>query len=182
MSPILDSIGSVKGYGWGSLLALSSFESIATATGSGNFSFTSIPSTYQHLQLRIHFTTTNTGMPLGIRFNNDSSSLYAYHKLTGSGISVEAGANINDNYIGLFYGNGFVATQPNVAIIDIHDYASTSKNKTVRSFAGNDVNGSGGMIYLESGLWRSTSAINRIDSTFLTGNSNVSIALYGIKG
>jgi len=158
------------------------FESIATiTTGTGNFSFTSIPSTYKHLQLRINFLTTNTGSPLGIRFNNDSSSIYAYHRLTGSGSAAGAGGQASDSYIGLFYDKGFIGTHPNVAIIDIIDYASTTKNKTLRSFAGNDDNSTNGEVYLESGLWASTAAINRIDSVFMSGNSNVTYSLYGIK-
>jgi hypothetical protein len=160
----------------------SSYESIATiTTGTGNFSFTSIPSTYKHLQLRINFLTTNVGSPLGIRFNNDTSSIYAYHRLTGDGSSAGAGGQASDSYIGLFYDKGFVGTYPNVAIIDIIDYASTTKNKTLRSFAGNDNNSTGGEVYLESGLWASTAAINRIDSVFMSGNSSVTYSLYGIN-
>lgn len=164
-------------------ISSSSFESIATVTtGAGNFSFTSIPSTYKHLQLRINFLTTNVGSPLGIRFNNDTTSIYAYHRLSGNGTSADAGDHASDSYIGLFYATGFIATYPNVAIIDIIDYASTTKNKTLRSFAGSDKNASGGEVYLESGLWASTTAINRIDSVFMSGNSSVTYALYGIKG
>jgi hypothetical protein len=179
MSPILGIIASsISGS-----ISSSSYESIATiTTGTGNFSFTSIPSTYKHLQLRINFLTTNTGGALGIRFNNDSSSIYAYHKLTGDGSSAGAGGQASDSYIGLFYDKGFIGTYPNVAIIDIIDYASTTKNKTLRSFAGNDNNSTGGEVYLESGLWASTAAINRIDSVFMSGNSNVTYSLYGIKG
>ena len=36
MSPILESIGSVKGFGWGALLSSTAFESIASAVGTGS--------------------------------------------------------------------------------------------------------------------------------------------------
>jgi hypothetical protein len=56
VSPILESIGSVKGFGWGAAgLLPPSYESIATVNITGNTStvnFNSIPSTFKHLQLR----------------------------------------------------------------------------------------------------------------------------------
>jgi hypothetical protein len=65
----------------------------------------------------------------------------------------------------------------------IHFSASTTKNKTLRSFTGQDRNGAGQM-WLTSGLWMSTSAINRVD-LFVSGvlwTTDSTFALYGIKG
>jgi hypothetical protein len=72
-----------------------------------------------------------------------------------------------------------------VAIVDIHDYAATTKNKTVRNISGVDTNNtSDGLIYLSSGLWQSTSAVSSIDVFFSGENFTTStvVSLYGIKG
>jgi hypothetical protein len=67
-------------------------------------------------------------------------------------------------------------------ICDVLDYANTNKFKTLRSLTGNDRNGSGS-IWLDSGLWRSTSAITSIKFTTGTAFAQYSqFALYGIKG
>ena len=148
-----------------------SFESIATATGtgsSGTITFSSIPSTYQHLQIRMLGKTATAAAgadALDITFNNDSNGNYVYHNITGDGASATAGASsTSTTFIRIGAGAGR-ATETNicaVSIIDIHDYASTTKNKTVRRFGGFDKNGSGGSIILNSGLWMSTNAINTI--------------------
>ena len=186
MSPILESIGSVKGFGWGALLATSSYESIASASGSGVriLTFTSIPSTYKHLQIRgIGFSTTSDNWSL--RFNNDSSAIYTVHGLRGTGASVDAlgyASPFDDkaSFVGL--GAGGAGNNPTGSIIDIHDYTSTTKYKTVRSFWGADQNGSG-QLGITSNLWLSTSAITRIDiiTTNYDMNAGTSYALYGIK-
>ena len=69
------------------------------------------------------------------------------------------------------------------SIIDILDYASTSKFKTTRVLDGYDANGSGEVI-IGSGNWRSTSAITSITLGPSSGNMKLysSFALYGIKG
>lgn len=176
---VLDSGGAGGGAG--------AYESIATATPSGTstVSFTSIPSTYKHLQIRISAITSASGGSFRGTFNGDTTSAnYIGHYLDGLGSSVVAGSNSGVGWMsfGLTYA-GMVTTYPNVSIVDIHDYASTSKNKTVRSFAGSDENGAGS-VDLVSGLWISTSAINRVDvvtgsGTFQTGSR---VSLYGIKG
>lgn len=173
----------------------SSYESIATATPSGvtSVTFSSIPSTYKHLQLRI-ISRTNVptdGWDLAVRFNNDSNQVYDQHDLIGNGGTAISQATTNSSRFtviqagtGTSIGSSFFGS----GIVDIHDYASTSKNKTVRSFSGANWNASTNVQYiaLSSALWRNTSAINRIDvlvdfstSTFTAGTS---IALYGIKG
>jgi hypothetical protein len=69
-------------------------------------------------------------------------------------------------------------------VIDILDYANTNKNKTIRSLAGSDANGSG-TIWFGSIAWLSTSAITSLSFNIESGSNFTqysSFALYGIKG
>jgi len=161
------------------------YEAIASAspTSGTSVSFTSIPSSYKHLQIRAHWKTASSGADLIMRFNNDTASNYAYHYIRGdSAGTVSMGAGPNESSITVQDSDGdyFVAS-----IIDIHDYADTNKYKTSRIFAGRNNNGtSTTRVQLRSGLWMSTSAIDRIDLSFggTTFSNGSTIALYGIKG
>lgn len=172
-----------------------SYESIASAVGNGSSSvitFSSIPSTFQHLQIRgITRTTTNSPEPgttfWDLTFNSDNSTNYTRHRLAGDGASVIASAETAVTGVRI-YSAGSRGTETNrvgAAIVDIHDYASTTKNKTVRAFAGMDPNSStNDEVTLSSGLWINTAAINSITITIGSGAfaTNSVIALYGIKG
>lgn len=172
----------------GGATASASYESIATATGtgsSGTITFSSIPSTYTHLQLRVHaIATAYSGTGGYMRFNSDTGSNYAYHWLAGSGSAASAGGVATQTTMQVLLNNvvGLHNTSANAAIIDVLDYASTSKYKTLRDFEGVDINGSGDIV-ISSGLWQSTSAINSI--TFYLGSGSfattTTVALYGIK-
>lgn len=167
------------------------FDSIATASGTGSsptISFSSIPSTYRHLQIRAIARTTelSTGFAyLTMNFNGVSTSDYAQHKLIGDGSAASAtGVGFQTSIeIGNCVKNSEPANILGVTIIDIHDYASTTKNKTVRSISGWDTNGSGRMMLL-SGLFVNTTAITSITLQNSSGNFTTSsvFALYGIKG
>ena len=167
------------------------FESIAYADGtgsSGTITFSSIPSTYQHLQIRAIMRNSAAASDASfgqMRVNGDTTTAnYAWHELYGDGASVSAsGANDGLPYYGTVVRNNATSGIVGVTIIDIHDYASTSKYKTIRVFTGNDRNGSGDIV-LWSGLWENTNAITSLD--FLAGGANnfttaTSFALYGIK-
>lgn len=175
----------------------SSYESIATVTGNGSattLTFSSIPSTYQHLQIRVLGRRTGSGTGSAViqmRFNSDSTNSYTFHTLSGNGSSASAvgyatGGTGGDMYIEWALAEGGMAANIfGVAIIDIHDYVSTTKNKTVRAISGTDFNTTdgNGRIYLGSALWTNTNAINSI--TFVTGTAwatGTTFALYGIKG
>jgi hypothetical protein len=172
-----------------------SYESIATVTvgsgGSATISFTSIPSTYTHLQIRSIGRTTRASNSTGtatIRFNSDTASNYAYHELLGTGSSAVYDAQTSQTLIstGRMAASTAGSNIFGVQVIDILDYTSTNKNKTVRYLGGADTNG-GGEIYLGSGLWfKSPEAINRIDITAQSGTADfvqyTQFALYGIKG
>ena len=167
-------------------IAAGDFESIATVTvGSGGASsveFTSIPSTYTHLQVRalaLYSGAVGSGF---LSFNGDTSSgNYSYHALGGDGISAGTAALSSQNE-GKYTGYaGTSTTQPNAMVMDILDYKDTNKYKTVRGLYCWDANGTG---YVEffSDLWRSTSAITSIKFDPANTFANYShFALYGIK-
>jgi len=172
--------------------AATSYESIATtvvgAGGTSTVTFSSIPSTYKHLQLRViaRSSYTNVQDYLGIAYNSDGGANYANHGLYGDGSTASALglAGQTENWIQRMAGDSATALVFGAAVIDILDYANTSKYKTERNLGGFDNNGSG-RIYLASGLWQNTAAINRIDITSGDGASILqysSFALYGIKG
>lgn len=175
----------------------SSYESIASqtlASDTATITFSSISGTYKHLQIRVlakNAFTTNRGVSLSrIRFNSDSGSNYSYHRLIGDGTSVTASGGASQTYLYCFDTNGFGASDNSTfstGIIDIIDYASTTKNKTLRCFSGvnqNSATTSEQSTGLDSGAWFSTSAITQIDITSGGGNwkSGSTFALYGIKG
>lgn len=170
----------------------SSYESIASATGtgsSGTITFSSIPSTYQHLQIRGIADSSGAGtqQDLLIRINGVTSSSYTYHQLRGSGVSVSATSGASQTYAYNFdavTGNSVAAATVAGIILDIHDYANTTRNKTLRLFGGFDNNGSG-QIVLNSNLFINTSAISSISLISGGGGfweTNTQFALYGIKG
>ena len=166
------------------------YESIATFSGTGSsgvITFSSIPSTYKHLQVRMILRGTSAYVANGntMRFNSDSSANYTLHRLGGTGSSAYA-----DGYTGTT-GAWQIEVDGNTAaniyaasVVDILDYANTNKYKTVRSLTGYDTNG-GGEVVLASNLWLNTAAINSITVTAaFSGNwtTGTQIALYGIKG
>lgn len=176
------------------LTATTAFESIATVTvGSGGAStveFTSIPQTFQHLQIRGicgNTTATHNYNTMSVRFNSDAASNYSTHRLYGQGTTTVAQgyANITNMYAGVTNNNAVAYSIFSPMIMDVLDYSSTTKYKTAKFLAGNEDNQAGyGVIYFNSGSWHSASAISTI--TFSPGSGNFcqhsSFALYGIKG
>lgn len=169
-----------------------SYESIATVTGNGSSStltFSSIPSTYVSLQIRgISRKASVAGLGnLNITFNSDTGTNYSYHLITGTGTAASATGGASNSNIPIFnmmLANTYLADTLAASIIDIHDYASTTKNKTLRAFHGFDTNGTNTQrIHLSSGAWFNTSAITSITLSGTDAFSTSStFALYGIKG
>jgi len=180
-------------HGTGVAAATNSYESIATvsvgSTSVADVTFSSIPSTFKHLQIRYLAKSARSGNTLdelNLRFNSDTGNNYAEHSVFGTGSVAAVGANTSQSNIEL--GQGWLGTttagsQFGVGVVDILDYTNTSKNTTVRVLGGLDMNGSG-RVGLGSGLWMNTSAVTSI--TLYAQNANLvqysSFALYGIKG
>jgi hypothetical protein len=163
-----------------------SYESIQTVTvgagGASSVSFTSIPSTYTHLQVRAVLMTSVADRSIRVNFNSDTASNYTFHNIQSDGASVSV-----NNYTAQAY--GIIGSAPNsttfpgIFVADILDYADGNKFKTSRSLIGADNNGGTGYAQLWSSLWRSTSTISTITCVPSSGNFNqyTTFALYGIK-
>jgi hypothetical protein len=173
----------------GAAVAATSYESIATINGtgsSGSITFSSIPSTYTHLQVRCFFDVTSSNGGLYVRLNSDTGNNYAWRTLLANGSEAvqQAYATQPNISAGTFWW-GAQAGFPSLSIIDILDYKNTNKYKTVRYFAGQDKNSTtGGSVGIGSGLWQNTNAITSIEVYLSSHNYTTAskIALYGIKG
>jgi hypothetical protein len=160
---------------------------ITLSASASSVSFTNIPNTYKHLQIRVLGRNTSTNSyALMMRFNSDTASNYSSHRLDGNGTSASA---VADSSVSAMYSNLMLplssagANTFGAGIFDILDYADTNKYKTIRTLFGFDNNGSG-QVGLGSGSWRSTSAVTSVQlvpqNDSLAANST--FALYGIKG
>ncbi len=163
-----------------------SYESIATVTvgagGQSSVTFSSIPSTYKHLQIRaIHQSNQSTSSGV-VQFNGDTASNYSNHYLSGDGSTASGGSLLSS-----FMYSNYIPSSSNtnvfgVGVIDILDYADTNKYKTFRSLSGADLNGSG-VVAFYSGSWRNTAAITSISLTRGVGllTQYTQFALYGVN-
>ena len=186
MSPILGIWASSRPVVEPDTGAMFPLQVITLSAATSTVTFTNIPSTYSHLQFRCNLIGTSQGN-IGMRFNNDSTSNYRAHMLQGDGATAVGNASGQETAMSRLGLVSVSSTAPAVSVMDILDYANTNKNKVIRVLTGQDNNGSGTAtdwrITLGSGLWMSTSAINRID--FVTGatyGAGSQFALYGIKG
>lgn len=154
---------------------------ITLASASASVDFTNIPQTYTHLQLRGMITLSALGSgDAFFRYNGDTANNYSRHALYGNGTSAVGYSEAPTSIQPANYANG--TAQPSCFVIDILDYKNTNKFKTMRGLCGNDLNGSG-IVMLNSGAWRSTSAITSINIYQNVGSfgTNSSFALYGIN-
>ena len=179
--------------GWlgnGLVLERGSFESIATTTvgsgGAANVTFSSIPQTYKHLQIRALVKSEGSQDSTDMRFNSDTGNNYAYHSLYGTGSAASSEASTSRSSVVTNF-TAVASTDTSVfsvGVMDILDYTDTNKYKTVRGLSGWDANGTG-VVYLSSNVWMSTSAITTILIYPRAGgdfNQYSHFALYGIKG
>ena len=174
------------------------YDSIATTTvgagGAASIDFTSIPSTYKHLQIRgIARGTIASGnytVATYMRFNSDTATNYSSHYLqgyTGVGTGVASGAMTSSDAIriGGVPRDNWTASVFGATVIDILDYTNTSIYKTSRALIGSEGNSTSVYEYVEftSGSWRSTSAVSSIRLLPVSNSfaQYTQFALYGVK-
>jgi hypothetical protein len=158
------------------------YDKIATANGtgsSGQITFSSIPATYTDLVLVANPQSTSGARQMYLTFNSDTGTNYSRTILSGTGSSAVSARNSNAQQTYLDYYGIVEATAPCIHITNIMNYANTSTFKTAMTRANDAASGVDAIVH----LWRSTSAINRIDIyldavSFATASM---FTLYGIK-
>jgi len=165
------------------------YDSLANVTvgagGASSIIFAGIPNTYKHLQIRCLAKSSLAGptSAMGVQLNSTTTG-YFNHGLYGDGASALTYSTTSANNAG----STFIAGSSNtnifgVAIIDILDYASTDKNKTVRLLSGADFNGSG-QLRFASGSIASTLPITSLNLLDVNGGTILQysqFSLYGVK-
>jgi hypothetical protein len=176
----------------------SSYESIASYTVSGSststITFSSIPATYKHLQIRA--TTKclgNYGVATSCKtvFNSDTTVANYYGEyITNQGSSpLGLGSSATNSY-SFYSANNNNTNIFSGVVIDIFDYASTTFKKGLKSYGGYDAGSQyssgtyGSMQFAGSMTWNNTAAITTIALNADDGNwaPYSTFALYGIKG
>jgi hypothetical protein len=161
------------------------------ASAQSTITFSNIPQTYQHLQIRLNAreegAASNAGQQMAFRFNSDSGDNYSLHRLFGNGATVLSDgytSNITSIRVSGLSGGLTTANVFSGGIVDVLDYLNTNKRKTVRSLVGADLNDTNGFIFFSSGCWENTAAITSLTITATSGanfTANSSFALYGVK-
>lgn len=140
--------------------------------------FSSIPSTYNALQLRVNLLPSS-GVPFYIQINGVSSG-YTYHYMINASYLVTSGTSAGA-YSG-WYNNPWSGVTLS-GIFDFLDYANPNKNKIFKGVASSNngaATGVYGFLELDSYNFASTSAISSISFNTFSGTMTGSMSLYGI--
>jgi hypothetical protein len=149
-----------------------------TATGSALVSFTSITSSYTDLVFVCNLKAANS-VDINVTVNGDTGTNYSRTVLTGDGGTASSSRQTSKAYFQPD-SNGYVTnTMSQITTIHFMNYSNATTYKTFLSRTGNWEVGVDATV----GLWRSTSAINRIDiapigATYFSSGST--FTLYGI--
>ena len=170
------------------------FELISSVTvgsgGAASIDFTSIPSTYTDLCLKISARDNRTGSnytdDIRLRLNGDSGSNYSNKVLYGGGGSTGSfgGSGMDLAYGGYAVGTDGTANTFGNSEIYIPNYAGSNyKSLSVDGVAESN-SSSGVYAALEAGLWSNTAAITSIALTPINGSTFLQYStayLYGVK-
>ena len=162
-------------------------ELISTVNGTGastTITFSSIPATYSHLQIRWTSRSSGAAQIAYFRINGSTSTHYT-HWLQGDGTGASSTALGGQNSIWINGGitpSSGAASAHTAAIVNILDYANTNKVKTVRYFAGQQ--DAQAMVTVGSGILPTdTTTVSSLTIVSSAGNFTTSsrFSLYGIK-
>ena len=164
------------------------FIKIASVTvgsgGASSIDFTSIPSTYTDLVLKMSTRSTTSATNISITFNGNTSAIYDTRRLYGNGSSAfsDSFANQNAGYFGWQTQSGYTANTFSNIELYIPNYAG-SNNKSISNDGVSENNATTAQQTFQAILWRSTAAITSIG--MVDGGANfaqyTTATLYGIK-
>lgn len=178
------------------VLFVSDFDLIQTYELSGsqntiNFSSLNVNAAdYEHLQIHIVARSDDTGSAnardLRLQINGDSSASYSWHTMASDGTGPYPSALASQTMI-----NGPANyPRPNngtyqygMTLIDVLDFASTSKNTTIRYIGGCRPVSGEDMVFFGGGAWYNTAAVTSIQLFPNVGNwaAGSRFSIYGLR-
>jgi len=173
------------GLKWATAAAGGAYTSLASGSITNGLSLTSISGSYTDLYLQINNACPTVTDQIGIRINNDATTAnyvgIIMRNITGTGATVNQGAWA---FIDIGGGSSVAAsTSNNSWVVYFPNYAGTTNWKTAYSSGGQNNNLSTFTSAFNSTLFKSTSAITRLD--FKTAGSDWAnqgtYVLYGVK-
>ena len=168
-------------------------ESTTLTSSANTITFSSLGSysDYKHLQIRYsaRSTSANTNNGLSMQFNGDTGSNYTFHRIQALTSSVDAYGRPSASTslsTGRITGGNAQASAFGSGLIDVLDFGSTQRYKTVRTLNGfANTAGAGYLISLSSGAWLNANAITSIEFKAESGSVNFaagsSFILIGVK-
>jgi hypothetical protein len=162
-------------------------ETVLISSNTTDVTFSSIPQTYSHLQVRMTVRNSSSfNTAIRVRPNSDSALNYYTHRLRGYGSGILSNAAADTGRLDqLIITSTATASVFGSGVLDLLDYKNTNKYKTFRSLHGYaDPLSAGASIQLCSIQYRDTSAITSLTLNCWDGNfvSGSRFSLYGIKG
>lgn len=157
------------------------------AGGSTNITFSSIPSTYTDLILKISGRVTETGgvQDIAIQYNNDTGSNYQYKELVGTGSSTSSSTSTTTRHNTIGNANDTTASTFSNIEIYIPNYTdSNQKLSSADAVVENNSPSTSTQLRLQAWKWSGTAAISTIKVYDPAGGNLVqysSAYLYGIK-
>ena len=152
-------------------------------SSASTITFSSIPSTYTDLVLRISSRFDGNSSSLAISFNGNTSSVYRNTYLSANGTTTETSQSGSTNIFlrGVNTSTSTANTFGNIEVY-IPNY-QVAANKPFSSFGANENNATLATLEINAGLFLSTTAITSIGLSgdgynFVSGSS---FYLYGIK-
>jgi len=164
------------------------------STTTASVTFSSIPSTYTDLVLRVSARNNDTGTwgHLHFQLNGDTTTTYSWTYLSGDGSTAASATSGNNTSTRSYYSvdaSGATANTFGSAEIYIPSYTA-SQNKPISTFGVNETNSAvagDANIAITADLWRNTAAITSIKLGASSNFSTVSFVagssfyLYGVR-
>ncbi len=166
---------------------IEAIETVYLEADAATVTFSSIPATYEHLQLKFSAAANHTDIvACYFKYNGDTTnSNYRSIRMRGTASTVSAGVADTGGPLLFSFGPTLPAASFGVGILDILDYANANKNGAILCTRGgnNDSASTPDIAGMNTGLWDDTTAIHTITITVSSGSMarGSEFTLYGIK-
>jgi hypothetical protein len=148
-------------------------QSIEISSNTYSLTFSNIDQSYTDLVLVMNGTSLGGGPEVWFNFNNDVAANYSRTYILGDGSTASTGRTTSTTS----YAASSIYSTNTTIICNIPNYSSTNTYKTILS----KTTAPSAYVVANTGLWRSTAAINSITIAFSNIVNVLTVDLYGVR-